>query len=128
MDEPMQNFKASYLYTFNVVNVRNNEMSTSSLFNNLSSLVACILPNGEIITDPEICPIYPIYAIEAWKSSEFFGSMDETDILLVFANEDSLWMREYQDFIDYPEIIDYYTESSLIQINNENFCFIYRFY
>lgn len=124
----MENFKASYLYTFNVVNVRNNEMPTTSLFNNLSSLVACILPNKEVIIDSNIYAIYPINAIQAWVSSEFFGQMDETDICLVFGSEDSLWMREYQEFIDYPDIIDYYTESSLIEINNEKFCFNYRFY
>ena len=124
----MENFKASYLYTFNVVNVRNNEMPTTSLFNNLSSLVACILPNKEVIIDSNIYAIYPINAIRAWVSSEFFGQMDETDLCLVFGSEDSLWMREYQDFIDYPDMIDYYTESSLIEINNEKFCFNYRFY
>ncbi len=114
-----------FLYVYNVVLIKYNEMSTDDYFKNLPSLAACILSNGEIITNSTL---YLTYPIEYWVKSDFFIHIEEGDILLVFINEDTCWMREYQDFICYPEIYDFNTEVSLITIGNEKFGFMYKFY
>ncbi len=116
---------AEFLYVYNVVLIKYNEMSTEDYFKNLPSLAACVLSNGEIVTDS---PVYITYPIEAWKQSKFCSHMEEEDILLIFVDDDTCWMREYQDFICYPEIYDFNTETSLITIGNEKFGFIHKFY